>query len=216
MKRSYVWLALGSLLALGIVLSLPSCGHDQKLVSLVIQPAAFIFGAPDSMLTEQYTATGTYIHPPATKDVTAQATWKVDDGIVSLNAGLASPTGAICGGGTISASVPEGTGGSSNIVIAYATVTVNDPTNPLCPGGGKFATLSVGVAGNGAVTSLPGGISCPKTCIATYAVGSSVLLTATGSGGQNFNSWTNCPQASGNTCAVTLPTGGAAVIATFQ
>jgi hypothetical protein len=211
MKRSYIGLALGALVAVGAALSLPSCGFNKRLVSLQIQPQTFTFLTQAG--TEQYTAIGTYIHPPSTQDVTSRATWKVDDGIVHINAGLVSPDPLLgCGGGTISASLPEGTGGSSNIVIGYATVTVDNPSDSLCPGGGKFATLSVGVVGTGSVTSLPSGISCPGTCIATYAVGSSVLLTASGG---TFSSWTNCPSSS-NTCTVTIPAGGAAVIATFQ
>ena len=212
MKWSYIGLALGALIVAGAVLSLSSCGHDQKLVSLIIQPNTFTFLTQSG--TEQYTATGTYIHPPVTKDVTSQATWKVDDGVVHMNAGLVSPDPMLgCGGGTISASLPEGTGGAGNIVIGYATVTVDNPSDPLCPGGGKFATLAVGVVGTGLVTSLPAGISCPGTCIENVDVNSSVLLTASNG---VFVSWQNCPQASGNTCPITIPTGGAAVVATFQ
>src|SRR6266849_3274193 len=216
-KRSYIGLALGALVAVGAVgavLSLPSCGNDKKLVNITIQPSAFTFLTQAG--SEQYTAIGTYIHPPSTKDVTSQATWKVDDGIVHIDAGLVTPDPLLgCGGGTISASLPEGTGGSSNIVIGYATVTVDNPSDPLCPGGGKFATLSVGVVGSGSVTSLPAGISCPGTCIATYAVGSSVLLTATPGSGATSTTWVGCTS-SGNTCTATIPAGGAAVIATFQ
>ena len=211
MKRSYIGLALGVLITVGAVLSLPSCGHDQKLVSVTIQPATFTFLT--QVGTEQFTATGTYIHPPATKDVTSQATWKVDDGIVHMNAGAASPDPKLgCGGGTISASLPEGTGGAKNIITGYATVTVDNPSDPLCPGGGKLATLAVAVVGAGTVTGTPGAISCPGICIDTFNVGASVLLTANG----NFANWKNCPQSSGNVCAVTIPAGGTAVIATFQ
>lgn len=212
MKWSYIGLAMGALVAVGAMLSLPSCGHDQKLVSLTIQPNTFTFLTQSG--TEQYTATGTYIHPPVTKDVTSQATWKVDDGVVHMNAGLVSPDPMLgCGGGTISASLPEGTGGAGNIVIGYATVTVDNPSDPLCPGGGKFATLAVGVVGStGLVTSLPAAISCPSTCIATYNVGASVLLTANSA----TVIWGNCPGASGATCVVSIPAGGAAVSATFQ
>ncbi len=176
MKRSYIGLALGALVAVGAVLCLPSCGHDQKLVSLTIQPATFAFLEPYPTGTEQYTAVGTYIHPPATMDVTSQATWKIDDGVVTLSApGLFTPapppagsppgTPPPCGGGNISASVPEGTGGSSNVLIAYATVTVDDPSRLICPGGGTVATLSVGVIGQGTHESpgrnqLSGGVHC--------------------------------------------------------
>ncbi len=230
MKRSYIALALGALVAVGAVLSLPSCGHDQKLVSLTITPPTFTFlepgfTPPPANPTEQYTATATYIHPPATMDVTSQATWTVDDGVATVSApGLftatlppaGSPPGTPgpCGVGDISASVPEGTGGSGNVVIAVATVTVDDPTNVLCPGGGKLATLAVGVVGSGTVTSLPTAISCSATggtCIATYSVGASVLLTASAIP----VTWANCPGASGDTCVVTIPTGGTAVSATF-
>ena len=210
MKRSYIGLALGALVAVGAVLSLPSCGHDQKLVSIAITPQAFTFLTEAG--TEQYTATGTYIHPPATKDVTAQATWKVDDGVVNLSAGLAAPDPKLgCGGGTISATLPEGTGGAGNIVIGYATVTVGNPADPLCPGGGKFAGLAVGVVGNGTVTSTPAAISCPPMCFSTYSVGASVLLTAS----QIPVNWGNCPGATGAICTVMIPVGGTAVSATF-
>ncbi len=217
MKRRNIGFALsvvGMLIALGAVSSLPSCGHDQKLVSIAVQPQSFTFLTPDTSNQEQFTATGTYIHPPATKDITSQVTWSVDAAnIVTLNGGLVSPFGqGGCGGVTITATAPEGTGGSSNIVTSTATAIVDDPSNPLCPGGGQLATLAVGVVGGGTVTSLPGGISCPGTCVATYDVNASVLLTANGPG----VTWQNCPQSSGNSCAVTIPTGGAAVIATFQ
>jgi hypothetical protein len=230
MKRSYIGLALGALVVVGAALSLPSCGHDQKVVSLTITPTTSTFLQPGFIPpppnpTQQYTATATYIHPPATKDVTSQATWKIDNGVATMSSpGLftatpppaGSPPGTTgpCGVGDISASVPEGTGGSGNVVIAVSTVTVDDPSNILCPGGGKLGTLAVGVFGGGTVTSLPAGISCTATggtCIATYSVGASVLLTAS-----SIPVWQNCPAATGtNTCVVTIPTGGTAVSATF-
>jgi hypothetical protein len=230
MKRSFIGLAMGTLVAVGAALSLPSCGHDQKLVSITITPttSAFLepgFTPPPPNPTQQYTAIATYIHPPATKDVTSQATWKIDNGVATLTApGLftATPPPATappgtpgpCGVADISASVPEGTGGSGNVLIALATVTVDDPSNTLCPGGGKLGTLAVGVIGGGLVTSLPGAISCTATggtCIATFSVGSSVLLTAS-----SVPVWQNCPSAVGhNTCVITIPTGGTAVSASF-
>lgn len=218
MKRSYIGLALGALMAVGAALSLPSCGHDQKLVSLQVQPSGFTFLAPTSGVQGQFTAIGTYIHPPATKDVTSQAAWAVDDNVVSISAGTVTTTGEGCGSANVSATMPEGTGGASNIVIGYATVTVNDPTNPTCPGGGTEASLGVQVipTGDGTVTSLTGGISCPKQCISAFPVGASVGLTATPAANHSFVSWTGCSSSSGSTCTVTIPVGGATVSATFQ
>jgi hypothetical protein len=228
MKRSYIGLAVGPLVLVGAALSLASCGHDQKVVSLTITPTTSTFlepGFTPPNPTQQYTAIATYIHPPATKDVTSQATWKIDNGVATLAspglftatpppAGSPPGTPGPCGVADISASVPEGTGGSGNVVIAVATVTVDDPSNSLCPGGGRLATLAVGVFGIGLVRSLPGPISCTATggtCIATYSVGASVLLTAS-----SVPVWQNCPSATGKpTCVVTIPTGGIAVSASF-
>src|SRR5271156_4189979 len=116
MRRSSIWIALGALVTVAALLSLPSCGHDQKLVSLAVMPSGgFVFPTPASS-PGQFTAIGTYIHPPATKNVTSQATWAVNDNVVTINAGLVTTTGAGCGGGNVSATMPEGTGGASNIV----------------------------------------------------------------------------------------------------
>ena len=216
MKRSYIGLILGALVAVAAALSLPSCGHDQKLVSIQIQPQTFTFLTPSTSAQEQFTAIGTFIHPPATIDITKQATWTVDfANVVTMNQGLVSPYGqGGCGGVDIMATAPEGTGGAGNIVVATATAIVDDPSNPLCPGGGKLATLAVGVVGPGNVTSLPAAISCSATggtCVSTYSVGASVLLTANGP----TVTWANCPGFTGNTCVVTIPVGGTAVSATF-
>jgi len=218
MKRGYIGLAMGVMVALGVFLSLPGCGHQRQVVSLTISPSSFTFlnNNPAQEGTEQYTATATYIHPPGTKDVTSQASWSVNYPIVTINAGTVAPVGgSSCGGATITATMPEGTGGASNIVSGYATVTVDNPEILQCPGGGTVATLSVGVTGTGLVTSLPPGISCPSTCIASYDVGASVLLTASDG---SFSSWTNCTAATQSTpeCTVTIPAGGTAVVANFN
>jgi hypothetical protein len=220
MKRKYIGLAIGALIAMGAALSLPSCGHDQKLISLAVNPSGgFVFPVPNPGATGQYTAIGTFIHPPATKDVTAQAKWAVDDNVVSINAGLVTTNGS-CGSADVSATMPEGTGGSSNIVIGYSTVTVNNPADPNCPGGGTQGTLSVTIAPSsdeGTVTSQTFGINCPAvTCVAVVPAGTSVALTATPAGNHTFVGWTGCTPPQNATCAVTVPTGGAAVVATFQ
>ena len=198
------------------MLGLPSCGHDQKLVSLTIAPPTHEFLLPTEGQTEQLTATATYIHPPATKNVTSQATWAVDDGVVGVSAGTVTTNGKFCGGADITATMPEGTGGSSNIVSASATIIVDDPSSALCPGGGKFAYLVVAINGNGTVTSNPSGISCPTTCqVTNVAVNSSVLLTAAPANGLS-TTWGNCATFTGNLCTVTVPTGGTVVTATFK
>ena len=191
-----------------------SCMHDLKLVSITVQPPTGTFLTPDVNSQIVFTALGNYIHPPDTRDITDKVTWKTDvPQLIQIDGGVVSPKGG-CGGANISASLQD----KGNLVIAYATVTVNDPTNPVCPGGGTEATLSVSVnpIDFGTVTSLTGGISCPTQCIAVFPVGSSVGLTATPTGNHGFLNWTGCTQFSGNTCTVTIPVGGASVTATFQ
>lgn len=57
-------------------------------------------------------------------------------------------------------------------------------------------TLSVAVLGSGSVASTPAGISCPRKCVATFAAGSRVLLTAKPKQGARFLRW-------GGSCAGT-------------
>jgi len=193
---------------------LASCGHDRKLVNIEIHPGNATFLTPDTSGQIVFSALGTYIHPPDTRDVSDKVTWKTDvPQLISITSGTASPLGG-CGSADISASLQDG----GNLVIAYATVTVDDPTNPICPGGGTEATLGVNVnpSSFGTVTSLTGGISCPTQCIAAFPVGSSVGLTATPAPNHSFVSWAGCTSSSGNTCTVTIPVGGASVAATFQ
>jgi hypothetical protein len=132
MERSYIGLALGALVTVGMLLGVSSCGHPQKLVGLQVTPPSVTFPLPYAGATAQFHAIGTYIHPPATKDVTTQASWRVDDSVVTVVAGFVTTTGG-CGSTNVTATMPEGTGGASNIVIASAFVTVKDPNNPNCP-----------------------------------------------------------------------------------
>jgi hypothetical protein len=64
-------------------------------------------------------------------------------------------------------------------------------------------TLDVSVAGNGAVTSSPTGISCPSVCTMNYSSGTPVTLTATPSGGATFNGWGGACSGNGG-CLLTM------------
>lgn len=219
MKRSYIGLALSALVAVGAALSLPSCGNQKKLVSVQVQPSGFTFATPTAGATGQFTAIGTFIHPPSTEDVTSKATWAVDDNVVDISAGLVTTNGS-CGSANVSATMPEGTGGRSNIVIGYSFVTVEDRTDPNCPGGsttGGTLVVTPQGAGVGTVTSQPTGISCPGTCGAQFAAGV-VTLTATPGANSSFGSWTGCtPLSNANQCTVTIAGGAIAnVLATFN
>ncbi len=205
------------LLVFGLVVCFLSCGHERRLVSITVQPAKATFVTPDPTAQIQFTALGNYIHPPSTLDITNQVTWKTDvpQLVTITSAGVVSPTGAGCGVADISASSTRGTGSSGNLIIGSATVTVNDPTNPICPGSTTQAVLTVTLNGSGTVTSSPPGINCPGRCITTYNTGTAVILTGTPGTGASSVTWNSCDSSSGSSCAVTM-SGNKAVTATFQ
>jgi hypothetical protein len=74
--------------------------------------------------------------------------------------------------------------------------------------------VTVGIVGNGSVTSSPGGIACPDQCSATYDWGTQVTLQPQPAEGWRFSSWTGACSGTGG-CVVT-PTAAATVTATFE
>lgn len=199
------------------VVALPSCGHQQQLVGITIQPAAETFGAPDPTLNVQLRALGSYIHPPVTKDITGQVTWSSNTPQVATvtAAGLLAPPGIdACGGSLVSATVTTNNSGavssSGALVTAFMNVTVNNLLVQGCPGfaggGGSQPVLTVAFlgAGNGSVVSSPAGINCASACSGIFTSGTPVILTATPDSGSVFVSWVGCDTTNGPVCNVTV------------
>jgi|HubBroStandDraft_5_1064220.scaffolds.fasta_scaffold427230_1 hypothetical protein len=224
MKRQSLgkWISIFGLTAAGSwLLSLSSCARSQELTAITIQPATFTFLSPDPTLSANFTALGTYIHPPETKDISALVTWSSDvPQLLTVTGGTVNPSGSNgCGVANVSASYNHGTYPDGNLVTGYSTVTINNSLEAICPGGTAAPILSVtpeqtNTTGN-SVTSNPVGINCPaQSCGAPFASGTAVTLTATPSG--NFVSWgTSCPGATTNVCVVAL-TSNETVTAIFQ
>lgn len=212
MRRTYRFAQALSLLL--VLMFAMSCGRGRELVSITIQPAQATFLTPNPSGQIQLTAMGNYIHPPVTSDITTQVTWKTDTPqlVTITSGGVVSPTGTGCGVAGVTASA---TGHSGNLVTGSATITVNDPTNPICPGSQTQAVLTVVLSGSGTVVSSPPAITCPGTCITTFNTGTVVILTGTPGVGASSVSWVGCDSNSGNQCAVTL-SGNKSVNATFQ
>jgi hypothetical protein len=106
------------------------------------------------------------------------------------------------------------TGISSLVVIANGIAS-----QPVCVSVGSGScpsstdSLSVSLLGPGTVTSSPPGISCPGTCKANFAAGSSVALSEVPASGWNFLRWDGACFGPGG-CAVTM-TSNQSVMATF-
>jgi len=217
-KKSSILLGL---LAAAILLSVSGCARETRLVQITINPPTFTFLTANSGLQVQFTALGRYIHPPETRDITSQVTWKTETPqIIDVSSsGMVSATGDGCGVVGVSASSNKDTESSKEIVIGFATVTVNDPTRSVCPGGGTATvvlTVNVVGSGTGTVTSTPAGITCPgQACAAQFQTNIPITLTPTAGAGSTFGGWGNCPSTSGNSCIVTL-SGSETVTATFN
>ncbi|MGA8488807.1 MAG: hypothetical protein WB711_00210 [Terriglobales bacterium] len=129
MRRNWLNLLLICLAAI----VLPSCGSSQQLVGIQVTPTAVVFGGTDPALFVQLTATGTYVHPPATKNITNQVTWTSD----TVQVAQVTATGGVspntnCGTAGITASLmtnsPKG-----NVITGMTNVTVDGPAASGCP-----------------------------------------------------------------------------------
>jgi hypothetical protein len=65
-------------------------------------------------------------------------------------------------------------------------------------------TLSATKTGSGTVVSSPFGINCGSLCAATFASGTSVMLTATPDSGSTFTGWGGACSGTAATCTVSM------------
>lgn len=88
------------------------------------------------------------------------------------------------------------------------------PTFALAAPPVKYA-VRVDLAGNGTVTSSPGGISCPTSCVASYKQGTNVSLTAIAGTGETFIGWGGACSGTGS-CSISAIQADALVTAEFS
>jgi len=132
-----IWKYIALILISAAALLLPSCGHEQQLTLIQIQPSTETFGASNIPVIAnagsnvQLKALGTYIHPPVTKDITNSVVWSSNTpGMVMVNTtGLITATGQACGGTLISATVTTNhsignIGSTGAIVTGFMTANV--------------------------------------------------------------------------------------------
>jgi hypothetical protein len=226
------WFSIAALVASAtLLLSVSSCGHSQQLVSISVEPAIETFGASNIPVidnagaTVQLRALGSYIHPPATKDLTKQVTWASNDTQMFKvsSTGLLTATGFFCGGSLVSATVTTNSsvgGMSSSGAIVTGSMTANVVCFTGTGGGGSGPVLTIDFAGNGSgtVVSSPVGLNCASTagpCSASFSSGTPVTLTATPVGASSFGGWSGGCVNSGAVCTFTLQ-NNTTVTATFN
>ena len=132
------WSSVAGLIVAALALfSSPSCGRNQDLVSISVQPNSVTFLSPGTNITFQLKAFGTYIHPPETKDITNQVTWQSGstDLVLVTSAGVVSTANTgHCGVTDVLANVFTDAGNAQgNVITGSATITVVDTTVPVCP-----------------------------------------------------------------------------------
>lgn len=190
------WFSVIALIAAAtFLLNVSSCGYNQHLISIQVVPSGATFPAVGSSII--FKATGTYDHPPETKDITNIVTWSVDSqNLVTItNTSLVTAV-SICGSGNLYASYYD----SPNQVTGSAFLTGGGAGTAAC----NQAVLTVDIVGSGSVVDSTQAIKCPGTCSSDYALGSTIGLTATPGVGASQVTWTNCNSFVGDTCTVVL------------
>lgn len=118
---------------LPLILISPSCADSSKLLSIQVMPNPVVFQGVGAQV--QFTALGTYIHPPETKDITDQVQWRIDVGnLATINStGFAVATN-VCGAGNVIASVYSNPSdpSSGSVVVGTAAISGVDQGTSQC------------------------------------------------------------------------------------
>ncbi|MFZ0321655.1 MAG: hypothetical protein WAL56_21205 [Candidatus Sulfotelmatobacter sp.] len=201
------WFSVIVIIALATFLaSVPSCGFNQHLVSISIPESGGTFGGTGPGIFFDFTAIGTYIHPPQTKNITDIVTWQSDNPqVVQVSStGVVTPN-VSCGLANISATYFDS---PNQVTSNVVPITVNGPAADGCTPAGPEPTLTVSFAGLGSGT-VTGSISCssPGSCSEQFPIGSTLTLTASPTNNSSFAGWSGCTSTSGidaTVCTVNL------------
>ena len=220
--RVFLLRSVAGLVAVCSLLAMLSCAHDQQLVGITVKPDTENFGAADPALNVQLRALGTYIHPPVTKDITAQVTWasNTPNMVTVTSGGLLSPAGFSCGNALVSATVltnhSSGNRSSSGAIITgYMTANVACLSTT-----GPILTVDFLGTGTGNIISTPQGLGCASTavsCSAGFVSGTPITLTAQPTGTSTSVIWgSGCPSPNGLVCTIPSLSTNTVVTATFN
>jgi hypothetical protein len=130
-----MWFGAFLLAGIGVLLlNTQGCARSQQLVAVTLQPSGgFVFEGYNA--TGQFTAYGTYIHPPVTKDITDKVTWTIN----IANFGTITSSGLItytrtdgCGSGEVTASYYSDPGNPENGSVVSGSAPVSGANNANC------------------------------------------------------------------------------------
>ncbi len=111
---------------------------------------------------------------------------------------------------------PNFSGSDSFTFTASDGSAASDPaTYSITVTADEEATLTVNKSGTGTGSVSGDGITCGGDCTETAEVGTVFVLSATADSGSSFDGWSGCDSVDGNSCTVTLASGGTTVTASF-
>ena len=130
------WFSILVLVATATLLfSESSCAYNQHLESIQVTPNPVVFQGVGAQV--QFTALGTYIHPPETKDITSQVQWRIDISyLATINSSGVAVATSVCGAGNVIATV------------------YSDPSNPTS-GSAVVGTAAISGIGQGTLQCQP-------------------------------------------------------------
>jgi len=171
-----------------------------ETVTATFNPSTFAL-----TVTDAGTGTGTVTSSPV--GITCPSTCSSN----FANGATVTLTAAAGSGSTFAGWSGAGCSGTGTCAVTMSaaeavTATFNTTTFAL--------TVTDAGTGSGSVTSNPSGITCPSTCSANYASGTSVTLTAAAGSGSTFAGWSGACTGTG-TCTVSM-TAAKSVTATFN
>ena len=128
MKRKW----LGLVCVCVLVFPVLSCAAGQQLVAVAVTPGSVVFEGVGAQV--QFTAIGTYVHPPATKDITDQVTWSIDVKFLATitSTGLATATNVCGSGNVIATAVNVANAPPGTVMRGTASIAGIDNGKPQC------------------------------------------------------------------------------------
>jgi len=124
-----------------LLLCQPSCARSQKLVGITVSPqgTTITLTGVGQQVDTQFTALGSYIHPPETKDLTQKAVWSTDTPTIIYTVpgkpGLIETSGNGCGTnlGVTATVYTDHNNPNGNVVVGSATMNVSFGQGVPCP-----------------------------------------------------------------------------------